>query len=67
MFSDERYDFSLESDLKERLWDKMQNKMKQAAPHRSEVSFESISPAKAAAAARETRSAPVPAKGRNMK
>ena len=45
MFTDERYDFSQESDFKARLWEKMEQRMKQAGPARKEVSLESISPA----------------------
>ena len=44
MFTDERFDFSKESDLKDRLWEKMEQQMKQAGPVRREMSLESISP-----------------------
>ena len=45
MFTDERFDFSQESDLKPRLWEKMEQRIKQTAPVRREVSLDSISPA----------------------
>jgi len=35
-------DFSQESDLKPRLWNMMQQKQKEAAPTRKEVSFDSL-------------------------
>ena len=46
MFLDERFDFSQESDLKAKLWEKMEQRMKQTAPLRAEVSLDSISPQK---------------------
>ena len=44
MFTDERFDFSKESDLKPRLWERIEQQIKQAAPVRREVSLDSISP-----------------------
>ena len=67
MFTDERFDFSQESDLKERLWEKMEQKIKQAAPPRNEVSLESISPQRAAQPAADTKVKTIPAKSRNLR
>jgi hypothetical protein len=44
MLDDRRYDFSLETDLKERLWEQVRDKSKQASAgvKREAVSFESL-------------------------
>jgi hypothetical protein len=38
------FDFSLESDLKERLWERMLERAGELAPPREEVSLESLKP-----------------------
>jgi len=42
--NNEIFDFSKESNLKEKLWEQMQHKLSEHAPLREEVSLESISP-----------------------
>ena len=42
MLTDKRFDFSQESDLKEKLWEQMLKKNKETAPKREEVKFESL-------------------------
>ena len=46
MLNDERFDFSQESDLKDRLWEKMEQSLLKSAPTKQAVSLDSISPAK---------------------
>ena len=67
MFTDERFDFSRESDLKERLWEKMEHRMKQASALRSEVSLDSISPQRAAKPDEDVKPKQAPAKSRSLK
>ena len=42
MLTDERFDFSQESGIKQKLWEQMLQKAKEAAPTREEVGFESL-------------------------
>ncbi|MCL2637769.1 MAG: hypothetical protein FWD48_05295 [Oscillospiraceae bacterium] len=42
MLDDKRFDFSLESNLKERLWEQMLEKTKQTSVKREKVSFDSL-------------------------
>ncbi|MCL2078683.1 MAG: hypothetical protein FWH17_02440 [Oscillospiraceae bacterium] len=46
MLFSEQFDFSLESNFKDRLWQKMEQRMEHAASGRDEVSLDSISPPK---------------------
>ena len=46
MLFEELFDFSQESNFKAELWEKMEQRMKQAAVVRREVSLDSISPEK---------------------
>jgi len=43
-FNNDIFDFSKESDLKERLWEQMLERVSEKTPLREEISLESISP-----------------------